>query len=347
MPRSFVYLGCGTAIGDILIFAFNAATGDLTPAGRAEAGGATSGCAVHPTGKFLYVTRNRTHHVAAFRIDQGSAALTLLNLVATAGVDPSKGAGPTYLDVDRTGQVLLAANYAGHTINLFPILVDGTLGDATLVHSAGQHAHAIRFDPANRFAFAPNLGSDLVARYAFDSATGVLAPQDPPAARTTAGEGPRHFEFHCNGRWIYLVTELGGSVITYDYDATGGSWTAQQRLSALPGDYTGRKWSSDIHVAPSGRFVYVSNRAHDSLAVFAVDPASGKLGLVEHVSAGGKTPRLFTLSPDGRFLLVANQDSNNLVTFSVDPDTGKLTLLRSLTTPENPYFVRVLHLPDA
>jgi len=155
-----------------------------------------------------------------------------------------------------------------------------------------------------------------------------LSPCDPPSITIGAMEGPRHFEFHPSGRWVYLVTELGGSVFLFDFDAATGAWTPTQKVSALPAGYSGRKWSADLHVAPSGKFLYASNRAHESVVVFAIDADTGMLTLVEHVAVHGKTPRNFCLAAEGKFLYVANQGSNDLVTFAVDAKTGKLTKLK-------------------
>ncbi len=342
---ALVYVGCGSVNGDVVIFSLDQATGALTKTGLAEAGGSTSFSALHPSGKYLYLTRNRSHHVAAFAVDATTGALTMLNLVAAVGADPSLGANPAYLTVDRTGKFLLAANYSGHSVNVFPILPDGGLADLVCTLSAGKNAHSVRLDPGNQFAFVPYLGSDLVAQYRFDEMSGQLTPNRPAAVAVGAGEGPRHFDFHPNGRWVYLLTETGCSIYAFNFDAAQGSWAQFQQVSTVPAGYTGRKWAGDIHVAPSGRFLYASNRAHESLVGFAIGPTDGRLTLVEHVPSGGKTPRNFTLSPDGRFLFVANQDEHNLVTFAVDTATGKLTKVATLADLcTSPYFVRVVQL---
>ncbi len=340
------YVGCGNAPGDIHVFAMDPATGSLTPTGVCPVGSPVSFLAAHPGGAFVYVTNNRTHQVTAMVVDPASGLLSVANQVAAVGIDPRVGANPAYAEVDRAGQFLLVANYAGHTVNVFRIQADGRLGALVSCHSAGKNAHCVRLDPAGRFALVPYLGSDLVAQYLFDSTIGALGPNRPASIPTAPGQGPRHLDFHPNARWLYLSNELGGTVNAYAFDPDAGTLHDLQSLSALPAGYAGQKWSGDIHVAPSGRFLYVANRGHDSLACFSIDAGTGRLALLFHEPVGGRTPRQFSIDASGRFLFVANQDSNNVVTFGVDRDDGRLTRLRDAQVGEKPYFVSLLHRAD-
>jgi 6-phosphogluconolactonase len=343
--RHFLYVGGGSPTGDIQVFALDLATGALDLRSTTSSGSSTSFCALHPSRRFLYTTQNRTDRLSAFSIDPQSAGLGLLNQVAVTGVEGATAAGPTYVEVDRAGGFLLAANYRGHNLVVHRLEPDGRIGALVHSRSDGLHAHSIRLDPANRTAFAPYLGSDIIAQLAFDAATGALTPRSPPAVATAAKAGPRHLDFHPDGRFVYVVNELDATVNAYAFDAAAGTLGELQSLSAVPATYTGRRWSSDVHVAPSGRFVYVANRAHDSLAVFAADPGSGRLTLCGHHGVQGATPRAFTLTPDGRFLFVANQDSASVGIFAVDGATGSLAPLRALAVAPSPYFVRVVSLP--
>jgi 6-phosphogluconolactonase len=343
--RHFLYVGGGSPTGEIQVFALDPTSAALDLQSTTPSGSSTSFSALHPSGRLLYTAQNRTDALSAFAIDQRDAGLTLLNQVPVSGIQGAAEAGPAYVEVDRTGGFLLSANYRGHNVMVHRLLPDGRIGALVESRSDGLHAHSIRLDPSNRWVFAPFLGSDLIAQLRFDAGTGALTPQTPPVVRTAAQAGPRHLDFHPHRPFVYVVNELDASVNAYALDTTEGTLTELQSLSAVPATYTGRRWSSDVHVAPSGRFVYASNRAHDSLAIFAADPASGRLTLLGHQDVQGKTPRSFTLTADGRFLFVANQDSGVVGVFAVDTDAGGLTPLRTVTVAPNPYFVRVVSLP--
>jgi 6-phosphogluconolactonase len=345
MPgRLVLYIGCGNASGDILHCVADAATGAVDAVRTTPSGSSTSFMAIHPGGRFAYTTQNRADRLSAFALDGRDGALTPLNQVAVAGREGADAAGPAYLEVDGGGRFLLAANYRGHNVVVHRLEPDGRIGDLVQSVSDGLHAHLVRVDPSNRFAFVPYLGSDLVAQYRFDERSGRLAPNDPAAVVTAPGAGPRHLAFHPDGRFVYLANELDGSVYAYAFDGERGTLRELQRYDALPAGYAGRRWASDIHVAPSGRFLYVAQRAHESLAIFAIDPDSGGLTLAGHENVRGKTPRQFTLTSDGKQLLVANQDSDGVVGFAVDAATGRLRHQLAMAAP-HPYYVRVLDLP--
>ncbi len=266
--------------------------------------------------------------VSAFRIDPRTGDPTFLNQ------EPSLGADPCYVSLDRTGKFLLVANYTGGNVSVFPIRSDGSLGAATdhvqhegsSVHKnqKGPHAHCFMLDPTNRFALAADLGIDKVLVYRFDSMHGKLRPARELWASLKPGAGPRHLTFHPRGRFLFAINELDSTISVFSYDGRRGSLREVQTISTLPADFSGNNSCADVHVSPSGRFLYGSNRGHDSIVVFWIDQATGRLKQVEHVSTQGKTPRNFTLDPSDTFLLVANQNSDTVVTFRVDQKTGKL-----------------------
>ena len=226
-------------------------------------------------------------------------------------------------------------NYGGGSVSLLPIAADGTLQPpaATNQHRGSgpnkarqteAHAHCIIPDLAGRFAFAVDLGTDQVLGYGLDAGAGQLVPLPAPAFTAQPGAGPRHLTFHPGGRWAYLINELTSSVTALTYDAAAGTFREVHTAPTLPTDFTGPNTCADIHVHPNGRFVYATNRGHDSLAVFAVAPDSGRLTLVQHMSTQGKTPRNFAIDPSGAILLVANQNSNSIVTYTISAQTGQL-----------------------
>jgi 6-phosphogluconolactonase len=247
------------------------------------------------------------------------------------GRSSSKGAGPCYLSLDRTGRHLFVANYEGGSVSVLPVGPDGALAPATaFVQHRGSkvpHAHSIDVDAANRFVLAADLGLDRVFVYRFDPARGVLTANEPAFVELPGGAGPRHVALHPGGRFAYVLNELAMTVASLRYDPERGALDVIQTLSSLPEgvavlkDFSG----AEILAHPSGRFLYASNRGHDTIAVFAIDETTGKLESVEHVSTGGKTPRGFGIDPSGTYLLAGNQDSNSVVVFRIDPVSGRLT----------------------
>lgn len=265
--------------------------------------------------------------VSAYAIDR-TGTLKFLNQ------QPSMGADPCHLSVDRRRTSLLVANYTGGSVALLPIQKDGTLGPASDVkqhegsgpkeQQKGPHAHCIILDSLERHAIAADLGSDKVLVYRFDPATRKLHPGRQPSIAMQAGAGPRHLTLHPNGRFAYVINELDSTMTTLRYNAANGTLTTIDTISTLPTDFTGTSYCADVHVSPSGRFLYGSNRGHNSIVVFSIDPRSGKPKPIEHVSTEGNWPRNFVIDPTGRFLLVANQRSDNVVVFMIDPRTGRL-----------------------
>jgi 6-phosphogluconolactonase len=321
----------------IYVYKFETATGKLTPLGLAGESNNPSFLAVHPNHHFIYAVNERGNYegkksgsVSAFALDQKTGKLKLLNIVASGGVDPCS------LVVDKTQKFVLVANYGSGSAAVFPILPDGSLGKSTADvqftgHSIdpkrqeGPHAHCILPSPDNRFVLVADLGTDQVHVFRFDAAHGTLAPNNPPFAAVKAGSGPRHLAFSPNGKFLYVNSEMGNIVTVFAYDAAGGVLKELQTITTLPKDFTGNSTTAEIAVDHQGRFVYCSNRGHESIAVYAIDPAKGTLTPVEIVPSGGKEPRNFELDPSGHFLLSANQNSNNITVFRIDPKTGRLT----------------------
>jgi 6-phosphogluconolactonase len=292
--------------------------------------------ALHPNGRFLYAVNEVDTFqgqpggaVSAFAIDHASGRLTLLNQEST------RGGGPCHLTLDSSGKAVLVANYSGGSIVALPIQNDGRVGAATAfvqhtgssVHPQRQtapHAHGIYLDAANRYAFVPDLGIDKILVYRWDPQRLSLESQDQSAATVAPGAGPRHFTFHPGGQFAYVINELLSTVTAYRYDSARGTLQELQTIATLPDHFTGKSTTAEIEVHPSGRFLYASNRGHDSLAIYRIDTATGLLTLVGHESTLGRTPRNFSIDPTGQWLLAANQDSDNVVVFRLDPQTGRL-----------------------
>jgi len=356
-----VYIGTYTNTAKsqgIYSYRFDSKTGNLQPEGLAGQATNPSFVAIHPNRKYLYAvsevsTMNgqRTGGVSAFSIDAKTGKLTPLNQV------PSRGTGPCYVSVDATGKTVMVANYNSGSVALMPIKADGSLEEATSVdqhegkvvdpkRQGGPHAHSIFTSPDNRFALSADLGLDRLYVYKLDPAAGKLSPNDPVYAAVTPRGGPRHFDFHPNGKFVYVIQEIGLKVSVYAYDKARGALTELQTISTLPEGYKGENLScADIHVHPSGKFVYGSNRGPDSIAVFAVDKNKGTLKAVDYTSTQGRTPRNFGIDPTGRFLIAANQNTNNLVVFRIDQKTGKLTPTGQNLEVGAPVCVRFVSLP--
>ena len=315
----------------INVYRMDPASGALAHAATVDGPTNPSYLALHPHLPVLYAVEEiEAGMVSAFRFDAASGAAVLLNRQS------SGGSSPAHLCVDHSSSRLLVANYGSGTVAVLPIGDDGSLKAAThterhvghSVHPERQgepHAHCVVVDPANRFALVADLGLDKVMVYRFDTGRGALVPHDPPATNMQPGAGPRHLAFHPSGRWVYVINEIDSTLVVCTYDAAEGRLEPVQHVSTLPEGFAGTSTTAAVRVAPSGRFVYGSNRGHDSIAVFAVDATAGTLTHVEHVSTEGQTPRDFNIDPTGEFLLAANQDSDTVVTFRVDPERGTLT----------------------
>jgi 6-phosphogluconolactonase len=312
-------------------------SGELRRVGSVKAGANPSFLAIHPNGRVIYAVNEVEEHngratgaVSAFTIARGTGALTRLN------EQPSEGGAPCYVSVDRSGRAALVANYAGGSVALLPIQADGALAAATHVvqhigtgpNAARQdaaHAHCIVADPSNRFALAADLGIDRVLVYRLDLDAGALRHVERGDAVMRPGSGPRHLAFHPTLPLVFVANELDSTVTTLAFDRESGALSPLQTHSTLPAGWTGANYPADIHVASSGRTLYVSNRGHNSLAVFSVAASTGALALAQVASTSGDWPRNFSLDPTGRWLLVANQRSGSVVVFARDQESGRLT----------------------
>lgn len=284
---------------------------------------------VSPDRRFLYAIHESQAQAIGFTVDQANGQLTPLSAATPPAASP-----PSHLAVDATGRVLLAANYRDGFVASIAIGKDGTLGTPNVIRHTGSgpnptrqdksHAHSVTVSPDNRFVIVADLGVDKIFSYALDPATAQLTPANPPFVTTAPGAGPRHFKFGRDGTRAYAINELANTITAYDYDARNGALTPRQSGSTLPADFTGSTSTAEVRVHPNGKFVYGSNRGHDSIAVFAIAPTTGELSRVQTIKSGGKTPRNFALSPDGRWLLCAHQDSDVITVFKVDPATGRL-----------------------
>lgn len=312
----------------------DAATGALSQPELAAAATDPAWITLSPDGRRLYAIHGSAAQAIGFSVDATTGKLTPLAAPAvvpgTAPINP-----PSHLAIDATGRTLLAANFREGFVAALSIQPDGSLGHAQVIRHEGRGAHPIRQDkphvhsvtlsPDNRFVIVADLGLDRVFTYALDAATARLTPANPPSIATAPGSGPRHSKFSADGRWVYVINELDNTVDTFAYDAARGALTLQQTVPTLPADFNGNNTTAEIRLHPNGRFLYGSNRGHDSIAVFAIDPALGTLTRLEIVPSGGRNPRNFALSPDGRWLVCGHQDTPLVTVFHVDPDTGRLT----------------------
>ena len=313
----------------IYAYRYQAAGGELTPLGLAAESVNPSWLLTHPNGRFLYAANESEGTVSAFSIDRSTGLLTPLNRVRAGGRTPC------HLVIEKTGKYLMVANYGSGGVASFPIQEDGSLGEpaAIMQHSGrgvgprqrGPRAHAVVLSPDHRFLFVPDLGLDQVVSYALDATNGGLTPTEQRFVKITQGSGPRHMAFHPNGRFAYVNSEMGSLVTAFAYDSANGALTQIQASSTIPADFTEENNTAEIGVHPNGRFLYVSNRGHDSIAVFVVNPDTGMLSFVEHTPTQGKIPRNFAVDPTGQFLFVANQETDNIVQYRIDQDTGRLT----------------------
>jgi 6-phosphogluconolactonase len=338
----------------IYAYRYDAATQEITSLGLAAETTNPSWVALHPNGRFLYAVNEVQNYkgpnsggVSAFSIDRSTGKLTFLNEVA------SRGADPCYIIVDDSGKHVLVANYTGGNIATFPIAADGKLGEASaFIQHTGHglnpkrqeaaHAHSIDLSPDERFAFVDDLGLDELLVYKFDKSKGSLKPNNPPFAKLDAGAGPRHFVLHPSGQFAYVVSEMASTVTAFSMQLKTGMLHRLQSISTLPDDFKGENDDAEIRIHPSGKFLYASNRGHDSITVFAVDPAKGTLTVVEHASTQGKTPRSFEIDPTGTLLFAENQESNNIVVFHIDEKTGKLTPTGKVLEVGQPVCVKFL-----
>jgi len=303
--------------------------------------------------RFLYAVHElneyqgqRTGAVRSFRIDPSTWNLDRLS------EQPSFGEHPCHVAVHPQDNLVLLANYTSGSVSLFPV-VDGVLqtaGDTAqhvgsgpnLRRQKGPHAHSVTFSPDGRYVYAADLGIDKLMIYRMDTEKGVLIPNNPQHVSTSPGAGPRHMTFHPNGKYAYVINELNSTITAYRYDPQSGGLEEFQTLSTLPDTFTGNNTCADIHTTPDGRFLYGSNRGHDSLVICKVDKKSGILSVVGRQSVLGETPRNFAVDPAGEHVLVANQNSDSIVVFRINKRTGLLTDTGNRTKVSMPVCVKMI-----
>jgi 6-phosphogluconolactonase len=360
--KYFVFVGTytGGESEGIYVCELDLATGSLKKIGVRDGVVNPSFLALHPTRKFLYSVSeisdfdgNKTGGVSAFSINTKTGSLTLLNQQSSVGT------GPCHLVVDKPGKNVLVANYGGGSVACLPIGPDGRLAKASsfIQHTGSSvnpqrqkapHAHSINLDPGNRFAFAADLGLDKILIYRFDASKGMLTPNDPAFVKVAPGAGPRHFAFHPRGKFAYVINEINLTVTAFAYDAQRGALKSMQTISTLPSDITDTHGFStaEVRVHPTGKFLYGSNRGHDSIVVFSIDKKTGRLTHVENQPTGGKNPRNFAIDPTGAFLLAENQSSGSIVVLKVDPTSGKLTETGSILAIPSPVCIKFARKAD-
>ena len=349
-----VYVGTYTGHGSNGIYQFDLdlATGKPTKPELAGEAVNPSFVVLHPSGKFLYSVSEqagddgkKSGAVNAFAIDSATGKLTLLNQQS------SRGQGPCHVTVDHTGKFAITTNYNSGSVAVLPINADGTLSPASAfdqhegsgpnkARQEGPHAHSANMDPSNQFAMVCDLGMDKIFVYRL-GADGTLTPGNPPTVSVAPGAGPRHFTFHPNGKIAYVINEMGSTVTAFDWDAAKGTLTEIQTISTLPDGMTmPNNTTAEVQLTPDGKYLYGSNRGHDSIAMFSVDQTTGKLTSLGEVPSGGKTPRNFAIDPTGTWLLAAHQSSNNICVFHIDPETGKLQATGDTVEVANPVCVK-------
>jgi 6-phosphogluconolactonase len=342
----FVYVGTYTTgkSEGIYLYRLNLSSGELRHSGTTRSVINPSFLSLSPNARYLYAVNEvdqfagkKSGAVSAFAVDQRTGMLTLLNQ------QPSLGGSPCYLDVDARGRFVLTANYVGGNVSVFPVQRDGSLGAVSDMkqnqgsgpnrdRQEGPHAHCIVLDSANRFAYSCDLGADKILIFRFDTRNGKLLPAEQPFVETKPGAGPRHLVIHPSGEYAFVINELHSTMTTFVRDQAKGSLKPLQTLSTLPSNFTGANTGADIHVSADGRFVYCSNRGHDSIAIFTFN---GKAGLIAvgHEKTGGMIPRNFSIDPTGTFLLAANQKSDNIVVFQRNQETGRLSPTAQVEVP--------------
>jgi 6-phosphogluconolactonase len=345
MAETFAYVGNADS-NDISVFKI-AENGEMTPVQTAafasvEKPGPSTPLAITPDHRVLIAgVRSQPFQAVSFAIDQKTGQLSPI------------GNGPladsmANIATDRDGKVLFSASYGGNKVALNPLAADGVVRAPKQVIPTGLNAHAFLPSPDNRFVFATNLGSDQVLRFAFDASAGSLTPSDALAVKTPEKSGPRHFVFHPDGQFVYLIHELNGDVAAYSYEAKSGAWSEIQRTTALPEGFnakdSGQKpWAADIHITPDGRFLYASERTSNTLTAYKVDASSGKLTTVGSVPTE-KQPRGFNIDPTGHYLAAVGELSDGMTVYAIDQASGALSKLKSYATGKKPNWVEFLTL---
>lgn len=327
----------------ISILKMDAATGSLTPHTLKEGIINPSFVTFSPDGNFVYAVSETGGDVGpsgtvhAFSVNPQTQELTKLN------EQISHNYAPCHINTDQQARCAFVANYVGGVVAVYPIQKDGSLAPASDVitlegkgahpEQDASHPHSVILSPDERFAFVPDKGADKIWVFEIDYALGKLTPVAQPFATVHAGAGPRHLVFHSNGKFAYVINELDATITGFSYDAAQGTLSEIQNIATVPADYQGRNACADIHLAPDGRFLYGSNRGHNSIVIYSVNETNGQLTLVGHEPTRGDFPRNFMIAPGGNWLYVANQNSDNIVHFKIDKTTGKLSHAGETSTP--------------
>ncbi len=338
-----VYFGTNTNAKNgskgIYVARFNSSSGDLAKPELAVEAGNPGFLSIHPSKKYLYAIGDVTTPdgkkgggISSFSIEANTGKLTLLNQQSAIG------SGPCHVNVDATGKMAVLANYGSGSVASYAIGAEGKVSEAAsfIQHEGssldpkrqkGPHAHSVNFSPDNRFVFACDLGLDKVLIYKVDPATGKMTPNEPAFAKTPAGGGPRHLAFHPSGKFVFVNNEMAMTETVFAYDTANGAMTEVQTVSTLPEADRGKPGFSTAETLahPNGKNVYVSNRTHDTIAVFNCDPATGKLTLIQNVPVEGQIPRNICLDPTGKWLIAAHQNSGTAALFNVEAESGKLS----------------------
>ncbi len=354
-----VYIGTYTSgkskSEGIYIYKFNSDSGELKPYKTVKNVVEPSYLSLDKDRKYLYAVNETVEFegkqsgaVSAFRVNQKTGDLEFLNK------QPSLGGAPCHISISDNGKFVAVANYVGGNVSVFPIETGGKLGasidlkqhsgsGANRERQAAAHAHSINFDKNNRYAVACDLGVDKVYVYEFDERSGKLKPNaEQPFFQAKAGAGPRHFAFHRNGKIAFVINELSSGITSLAFDVKRGTLREIQTVSTLPADFKGANTCADVHIAPNGKFLYGSNRGHDSIVSYKIEDRTGKLEYVEHTPTGGKTPRNFAIDASGRFLLAANQNSDSIVVFRIDGQSGKLTPTGNTAQVPSPVCLKLI-----
>jgi 6-phosphogluconolactonase len=338
MEKMLVYIGTYTTKGakGIYLCELNMKTGDLSLKGPVATTPNPTFLALAPNHKYLYAANEvdnfqgkKAGYVSAWAIQPKTGALTLINESSTIGD------GPCHVSIDNKGKYVYAANYGAGSLSAMPVEKNGGVGAATFVQhegtsvdpkrQEGPHAHSIYVDAADHFAYSCDLGLDKVFVYKLDGPAGTLTPNDPPYATVLPGSGPRHIAFDPHGKFAYVINEMKSTVTAMKWDPKAGTMQEIETVSTVPSDNTVENSTAEVFIHPNGKFLYGSNRGHNSIAIFSVDQATGKVKLIGNQSTQGKTPRSFNLDPTGEFLLAANQDTDTVFVYRVNPTTGILT----------------------
>ena len=353
-----VYIGTYTGSGSdgIYSYRFHPENGDLKPLGLVAKTDNPSFFIIDPDRQFLYAVnevdtfqQERAGAVSVFKINRRSGKLTLLQKIS------SLGAAPAHISLDKTARNLLVSNYNGGNAAVFPIKENGLIGSHTAFiqnvgssvdrnRQAAPHAHFIQATNDNRFVMIADLGTDQVLVFSFDPELGSLSPIDARFVKLAPGSGPRHLAFAPNGKYVYVINELVSTITVFSLEPESGTMEEKQTISTLPAEYSGMNTTAEILVDAKGRFLYVSNRGHDSIGVFSIHADDNSLEPVEWISSGGKTPRHFEIDPSGQWLFAANQDSDNIVLFQIDEGTGRLIQTSQLVEVADPVCVQFLSL---